>query len=235
MKATPALDARKGRILAAIIQEYIHSAEPVASEVVVRRSGVEVSSATVRHEMAVLEEMGFLSQPHTSAGRIPTDRAYRFYVDALLSAEERQRLRRQIHSLAEEAERLIQGAARALAEEVHYPSVIATVRPQEHLFRHLHFVPLDAHRVLGVIVTDAGIFEGQPVELPESVDPETLDRLSRGISARLEGLTLGEITRGRLEALVGEMARHQRLLEYVRRWFDREIRRAAAGHVIVEG
>ena len=240
MKATPALDARKGRILAAIIQEYIHSAEPVASEVVVRRSGVEVSSATVRHEMAVLEEMGFLSQPHTSAGRIPTDRAYRFYVDALLnearlSAEERQRLRRQIHSLAEEAERLIQGAARALAEEVHYPSVIATVRPQEHLFRHLHFVPLDAHRVLGVIVTDAGVFEGQPVDLPESVDPETLDRLSRGISARLEGLTLGEITRGRLEALVGEMARHQRLLEYVRRWFDREIRRAAAGHVIVEG
>src|SRR3970040_1251962 len=227
MKATPALDARKGRILAAIIQEYIHSAEPVASEVVVRRSGVEVSSATVRHEMAVLEEMGFLSQPHTSAGRIPTDRAYRFYVDALLnearlSAEERQRLRRQIHSLAEEAERLIQGAARALAEAVHYPSVIATVRPQEHLFRHLHFVPLDAHRVLGVIVTDAGIFEGQPVELPESVDPETLDRLSRGISARRE-------------ALVGEMARHQRLLEYVRRWFDREIRRAAAGHVIVEG
>src|SRR3989304_6135097 len=241
MKATPALDARKGRILAAIIQEYIHSAEPVASEVVVRRSGVEVSSATVRHEMAVLEEMGFLSQPPPSAGRIPTDRAYRFYVDALLnearlSAEERQRLRREEHPLAGEAERLFQGGgAGAGAEEVHSPSVIATVRPQEHLFRHLHFVPLDAHRVLGVIVTDAGIFEGQPVELPESVDPETLDRLSRGISARLEGLTLGEITRGRLEALVGEMARHQRLLEYVRRWFDREIRRAAAGHVIVEG
>src|SRR4030065_129452 len=71
MKATPALDARKGRILAAIIQEYIHSAEPVASEVVVRRSGVEVSSATVRHEMAVLEEMGFLSQPHTPAAPLP--------------------------------------------------------------------------------------------------------------------------------------------------------------------
>src|SRR3972149_6730688 len=103
MNATPALDARKGRILAAIIQEYIHSAEPAASEAGVRR---------------------------------------------------------QIHSLAEEAERLIQGAARALAEEVHYPSVIATVRPQEHLFRHLHFVPLDAHRVLGGIVTDAGVFEG---------------------------------------------------------------------------
>src|SRR3970282_506425 len=115
MKATPALDARKGRILAAIIQEYIHSAEPVASEVVVRRSGVEVSSATVRHEMAVLEEMGFLSQPHTSAGRIPTDRAYRFYVDALLnearlSAEERQRPGRQIHSPAEGGELVLQGA-----------------------------------------------------------------------------------------------------------------------------
>src|SRR3972149_6859627 len=118
MKATPALDARKGRILAAIIQEYIHSAEPVASEVVVRRSGVEVSSATVRHEMAVLEEMGFLSQPHTSAGRLPTDRAYRFYVDALLnearlSAEERQRRRPPNPSPAGGAGGVVQGAGGA--------------------------------------------------------------------------------------------------------------------------
>jgi heat-inducible transcriptional repressor len=240
VKGTPALDARKGQILSAIIQEYIHSAEPVASDAVLRRSGLAVSSATVRNEMGALEEMGFLSQPHTSAGRVPTDRGYRFYVDSLLSeerleVEERHRLRRQIHSLAAEAERLIQGAARALAEEVHYPSVIATVRPQEQMFRHLHFVPLDHRRVLGVLLTDAGVFEGQPVDLPEPIDPETLDRLSRGISSRLEGLTLGEITRERLEALVGEMARYQRLFDYIRRWFDHEVSRAAAGQVIVEG
>lgn len=240
MKAYPVLDARKQRILAAVIQEHIHSAEPVASEAVVRHSGLGVSSATVRHEMASLEEMGFLTQPHTSAGRVPTDRAYRYYVDALLneeriSAEERGRLRRQIRSLAEEAERLIQGAARALAEEVRYPSVVATVQPREQLFRHLHFVPLEARCVLGVLVTDAGVYEGQPVELPEPIDPETLDRLSRGISARLEGLTLGEISRERLEALVGEMARYQRLFDYLRRWLDRAIRRAAVGHVFVEG
>ncbi len=234
------LDERKGRILAAIIQEYIHTAEPVASEAVVRRSSLRVSSATVRHEMSALEGRGFLSRPHPSAGRIPTDRAYRFYVDELLnearlSTEERQRLRRHMHSLAEEAERLIQGAARALVQEVHYPSVVATVRRQEHLFRHLHFVPLGARRVLGVVVTDGGVFEGQPVELPDRIDPETLDGFSRWISLRLEGLTLGQITRERLEALVGEMARYEQLLDYVRRWFDREIRRAAAGQVIVEG
>jgi len=240
MRPTSVLDARKGRILAAVIQEFIHSAEPVASEIVLRRSALGVSSATVRHEMALLEEMGFLTQPHTSAGRIPTDRAYRFYVDRLLSeqrlsGDERQRLRRQIQSLAEEAERLIQGAARALAREVHYPSVVTTVRPQEHLFRHLHFVPLDARRVMGVIVTDGGVFEGQPVELPEAVDPETLDQISRWMSARLEGLTLGEITHDRLENLVGEMARYQRLLEYVQRWLEREVRHVAARQVVVEG
>lgn len=234
------LNARKGRILAAIIQEYVHSAEPVASEVVVRRSGLGVSSATVRHEMAALEEMGFLSQPHTSAGRVPTDRAYRFYVDTLvneerLTAGERQRLRRQMHSLAEEAERLIERAVRALAEEIHYPSVASTVRPQERLFRHLHFIPLEARRVLGLIVTDTGVFEGQPVELPEAVDPDTLDRLSRWISARLEGLTLGEITRERLEALVGEMARYQRLVDYLHWWMDREVRRVAGGRIVIEG
>ncbi len=240
MQAMPALDARKGRILAAVIREYVHSAEPVASDIVGRRSGLNVSSATIRHEMALLAEMGFLSQPHTSAGRIPTDRAYRFYVDTLLNEQrltpdERQRLRRQVHALAEEAARLIQGAAKALAEEVHYPSLVTTVRAQERLFRHLHFVPLEARRVLGVIVTDGGVFEGQPVELPEPVDPETLDRLSRWISSRLEGLTLEAITRDRLEALVGEMARHQRLLDYLRRWLDREMRRASIGQVVVEG
>lgn len=234
------LDARKGRILATIIQEYIYSAEPVASEAVLRRAGLGVSSATIRHEMAVLEEMGFLAQPHTSAGRVPTDRAYRFYVDSLLdeerlTAEERQRLRRQIHSLAEEAERLIQGAARALAEEVHYPSVVSTVRPQEQVFRHLHFIPRDARRVQGLIVTDSGVFEGQPVELPEPVDPDTLDRLARWISGGLEGLTLAEITRERLEAVVGEAAYSHRLFEYLRRWIERELRRAAAGRIVVEG
>jgi heat-inducible transcriptional repressor len=234
------LDARKGRLLAAIIQEYIHSAEPVASDAVLRRADLGVSSATIRHEMAALEEMGFLSQPHTSAGRVPTDRAYRFYVDSLLAEErltpeERQRLRRQIHSLAEEAERLIEGAARALAEEVHYPSVIATVRPQEQVFRHLHFIPRDAHRVQGLIVTDTGVFEGQPVEFPEPVDPDALDRLSRWISGALGGLTLAEITRERLEAVVGQAAYSDRLFNYLRRWIERELRRAAAGKVVVEG
>lgn len=234
------LDERKGRILAAIIQEYIRSAEPVASDAVLRRADLGVSSATIRHEMAALEELGWLSQPHTSAGRVPTDRAYRFYVDSLLaeerlSPEERQRLRRQIHSLADEAERLIQGAARALAEEVQYPSVVATVRPQEQVFRHLHFISRDAHRVQGLIVTDTGVFEGQPVDLPEAVDPESLDRLSRWISGALEGLTLAEITRERLEAVVGQAAYSHRLYDYLRRWIEREVRRAAAGRVLVEG
>ncbi len=234
------LDARKGRILGAVIQEFIHSAEPVASEAVLRRADLGVSSATIRHEMSALEELGFLSQPHTSAGRVPTDRAYRFYVDSLLAEErltpeERQRLRRQIHSLAEEAQRLIEGAARTLAEEVHYPSVVATVRPQEQVFRHLHFIPRDAHRVQGLIVTDTGVFEGEPVDLPEAVDPESLDRLSRWISSALGGLTLAEITRERLEAVVGQAAYSDRLFNYLRRWIERELRRAAAGRVVVEG
>jgi heat-inducible transcriptional repressor len=236
----PGLDARQRRILQTVIQEFIHSAEPVASEAVLRRSGLNVSSATVRSEMAALEEQGLLEQPHTSAGRVPTDLGYRFYVDSLLNEarlapEERQRLRRQVHSLTDEADRLVQRAARALSEEVHYPSVIATLRPQEQIFRHLHFIPLDAGRVLAVLVTNVGVFEGQPVEIGGPVDPDGLEELSRWISKLLEGLTLGEITRERLAAMVGEAAHYQRLLDYLRRWLDREIRRPAWGRVVVEG
>lgn len=237
---SPALDQRQEQILATIIAEFIHTAEPVGSEVVVRQSGLTVSSATVRHEMTVLEEMGLLSQPHTSAGRVPTDLGYRIYVDTLLSEaqltpDERQRLRRQVQSLTDEADRLVQRAARALAREVHYPSVVATARPQELLFRHLHFIPLDAGRVMPVLLTNLGVVEGQPVDLAEPVEPDRLDELSRRISARLVGMTLGEITRARLEELVDEAARYQRLLDHLRRWIDREVRRSAAGHVAIEG
>jgi heat-inducible transcriptional repressor len=235
----PALDDRKRRILQAVVREYIHSAEPVSSEVVLRRTNLPVSPATVRNEMAVLEDLGYLQQPHTSAGRVPTDQAYRFYIQALLEEtelrpEERQRLRRQVRALAEEADRLIQRAARALAEEAHYASLAATPRRGEQVFRHLHLVPLERARVLPVLITDSGTYQGYPVDLGEPVDPDQVEQFSRWLSARLAGLTLGELTRDRLWATIGEVAHFQRLLEQLRRWLDRGVRRQV-GRVIVEG
>lgn len=135
-----ALDARKQEILKTVIQAYIHTAEPVGSETVAQRLHLRVSPATVRHEMAALEEMGYLSHPHTSAGRTPTDRGYRVYVDAMLpgfdlTARERARLRRQFRGSVEEQGQAPEGIVRILATVTDYASVVAEPNPQMHVFR----------------------------------------------------------------------------------------------------
>lgn len=135
-----ALDPRKQEILRAVIATYIHTAEPVGSESVVQRLHLRVSPATVRNEMAALEEMGYLSHPHTSAGRIPTDRGYRVYVDAMLpyidlSARERARVRRQFRETVEEQGPAPEGIALTLAIVTDYASVVAEPNPPMHFFR----------------------------------------------------------------------------------------------------
>ncbi len=141
----PELDVRKQGILRAIIRSYIETAEPVGSEGLAQRSRLGVSPATIRNEMAALEEMGYLAQPHPSAGRIPTDRGYRMYVDALLEEEplpagERLRLRRRWAAVLAERERLHEGVVRALATMTHYASLIAQSHPDRLVFRLLHFI-----------------------------------------------------------------------------------------------
>jgi len=138
MQAT--LDARKREILRAVIRSYIETAEPVGSEVVAHQGHLGVSAATIRNEMAALEELGYLAQPHPSAGRIPTDRGYRAYVDQLadtdapLSTGERLRLRRRLATAVQERERIPKEAARTLANVTKYTSLVAQLQPDRFVF-----------------------------------------------------------------------------------------------------
>lgn len=218
----PELDARKQGILRAIIRSYIETAEPVGSAGLAQRSRLGVSSATIRNEMAALEEMGYLAQPHPSAGRIPTDRGYRMYVDSLLeeerlSAVDRLRLRRLATALTER-ERVPEEVARTLATMTNYASLVAQSHPDRLVFKHLHFIPLDSSRVLAVIVTNAGVLGGRTLDLQEPMDPEGLDRLSRIVNQRLEGRSLGEITDELLTRVVDEAAWQQRVVHQLTEW-----------------
>lgn len=136
----PELDTRKQEILRAVIRSYIETAEPVGSEVVAQRGHLGVSPATVRNEMVALEEMGYLTQPHTSAGRVPTDHGYRVYVDSLqghdepLSAGERLRLRRHLATVLRERERIPKDAARMLATVTNYASLASQAQPDRFVF-----------------------------------------------------------------------------------------------------
>jgi len=141
----PDLDERKRGILRAVIRAYVETAEPVGSEGLAQRSGLGISAATIRNEMAALEELGYLTQPHTSAGRIPTDRGYRVYVDSLqedepLPAGERLRLRRHLGAILAERKRVHEGVVRALAAMTRHASLVAQSYPDLLVFKLLHFI-----------------------------------------------------------------------------------------------
>lgn len=234
-----ALDERKQDILRTVIRAYIDTAEPVGSEVLAQRSKLKVSPATIRSEMAALEAMGYLSQPHPSAGRIPTDRGYRVYVDTLLedkelSTNERTRLRRQLVNALEERDRLPEEVARTLATVSHYASLVAQSHPDRLVFKHLHLVPMETTRVMAVIVTNAGVLRGRMVDLREPVNAEELDQLSRAVSTRLEGYELGDITDAVLTRVLDEAAWQQRVVRQLTEWLLHQML-AASRQVHIDG
>lgn len=233
------LDARKQEILDAIIDAYIHDAEPVGSERLAQRMHLRMSPATIRNEMATLEELGYLSHPHTSAGRVPTDRGYRFYVDSLqqnepLSAQDRNRVRRVLHP-GEQRERLPEEVARALATITEYASVVTSPGAENQVFKHLHLIPLTEHEVLAIIVTDVGVFHGKTFSTQDPLEPDALDRLSQLVSHRLHGYALTEISGELLSRFVHEAAWQHRIVEELAAWLRQRLPRLADRRIHIEG
>lgn len=231
------LDGRKREILKLIIDDYIASAEPVGSEVISTRHRLGVSSATVRNEMAILEDMGYLRQPHTSAGRVPTEQAYRFYVDSMITEEqvlpvERTQIRRTLFT--GEPGHTIQRAARTLASLTNFAAVVAPLAASEQRIRHLHLIPLSSTRALAVVVTEEGVFEGQIAEFPEPLGADDLDRLSQAITRRIAGRPLRDLTDATLDAAIGDAALFLRVVTEVER-LARDGRLYASTRVYTDG
>ncbi len=210
------LNDRSKAILKAIINSYIATAEPVGSRTVTKRYDLGVSPATVRNIMADLEEMGFLIQPHTSAGRVPTDKAYRFYVDILL--EVRGLPRQQEDWIfnyplpRDDFHQLMQETTRLLSELSHYVGVVMAPKPAEAVYKYIEFIKLSDRRALAIFVSSAGIIHNRIVTLDEDVPQRELDLAAALLNREIPGKTLREI-RGRiLEMLDEERTRYTRLL-----------------------
>jgi heat-inducible transcriptional repressor len=153
------LDSRAQHLLKTLIERYIADGQPVGSRVLSRQSGLELSPATIRNVMADLEEMGFIASPHTSAGRVPTSRGYRFFVDSLLVVkplEEGEIDELQGHFQADRPQILVNAAAQMLSQLTHFAGVVATPRRREASFRHIEFLRLSDRRVLLILVTPEG-------------------------------------------------------------------------------
>ncbi len=192
------LDERKRKILRAIIDDYILTAEPVGSRTIARKYELGISPATIRNEMADLELLGYLEQPHTSAGRIPSAKGYRFYVDCLLappkmSEREIAIIQNWYTAKVRRIEEVFQETTKILSRMTRNFSLVLASQFTQSTFRYLQFLPLDDHRVIVVIVTDTGFVENKVIEIPPGTSLEELQRIAVGINNRLSGLTFDRI------------------------------------------
>ena len=191
------LNPRRQAILRQIVEEYVVTAQPVGSEAVARRHQPPVSSATVRNEMAVLEGFGFIAQPHTSAGRIPTDTGYRYYVERLMpglgpTAGEERRIRHQFHQVESEVGQWAHLASSVLADTVHAASVVTLpVSPRARL-RRLELVDLQERVVLLALILQSGSVRQHVQHLPDPFERDELVRINNRLNATLEGKTAGQ-------------------------------------------
>jgi heat-inducible transcriptional repressor len=188
------LDDRKLEVLRAIVEDYVTTREPVGSKALVERHHLAVSPATVRNDMAVLEEEGYIRQPHTSAGRVPTDRGYRLFVDKLsrvkpLSPAERRAIERFLIG-AVDLDDVVHRTVRLLAQLTRQVAIVQYPSLAKSAVRHLELVPISTTRLLVVMITDTGRVEQRIAELPAPVAADDVTQLRQMINERLGGRRL---------------------------------------------
>jgi heat-inducible transcriptional repressor len=209
-------DRRSQEILRHAVEAFITSGEPVGSRTLSKVYGL--SSATIRNVMSDLEELGFLFQPHTSAGRVPTDKGYRFYVDTVrgttpLSASERQRIGSSLRRTGGSVDELMQTSSHLLAEMADTVSFVIAPDFKLSSLRHVDFVQLSPRRILMVLVSETGQVTNRVIEVDQELPPEELRRSARYLEEEFQGFTLAEARELILARMREERATYDRLLQ----------------------
>ena len=233
------LDDRKFLILQAIIDDYISTAMPVGSRTISRKSGVGFSPATIRNEMSDLEELGYLDQPHTSAGRVPSDKAYRLYVDRLLkvgklSEDESERMHDYMQARSAQVDGVIRSAAQVLADATQYTSVIVAPKLKTLRIKHLQLVPVAEGTALLIIVTNLGIVKDAVIRVPDGLSADDLYSISRMLTQRLADKPL-EAVRQTFSEILRENDHNRRLMGETLRVIENKLEQEDSTDVFVGG
>lgn len=212
------LDDRKQKVLLAIVHDYIATAEPVGSRTIAKKYKLGVSPATIRNEMADLEEMGYIEQPHTSAGRIPSERGYRYYVDYLmkryeLSRDEEELIRRELERKVKDVGQVLQKTGQLLSQLTHYTAMVLTPQYVPSSIRHIQIVLTHPSQAVVVVVMDNGAVHHRVIEVPESIGSGDMETISRVLNAKLQGLTMENIRLTLVKEIYFELARHKHILD----------------------
>lgn len=189
------MDERKTKILQAIIRNYLETGEPVGSRTISKYTDLNLSSATIRNEMADLEEMGYIIQPHTSAGRIPSDMGYRFYVDTLMDAKEREvsEMKEMLLQRQDRLEDMLKGLVKVLAKDTQYATMITAPTTHRNKLKFIQLSRVDINHILAVVVIEGNVIRNRMIEVEEEIDDETLLKLNMLLNTQLNGMTIEEI------------------------------------------
>lgn len=212
------LDERNKKVLQAVIDSYISTGAPIGSNVLIKRYDFSVSSATLRNIMAELEEMGYLTHPHTSAGRIPTERGYRYYIDGLIS------VRRDTDDIKDQLQQapplhggdlheLMEEASQFLAKLSRYAGVVIAPAEPEGKYKHIEFIRLHGREVLIIFVTSGGTVQNKLIQLDEEILQRDLNSFGTYLDEELEHWSLTEVRRRLVEKLREEKMVFKRLME----------------------
>jgi len=211
------MDERKQQVLHAIIKDYISTAEPVGSRAVAKRSGLGVSPATIRNEMSDLEELGYIEQPHTSAGRRPSDKGYRYYVDYLmpkekLSSEEVETIRKAFSNGKNEVDDFMQQCCHLIARLTNYTTMIVLPHAGSGKLEDIHLFQLNQAQLLVVLLSDTGLLNHRVMDLDAPLSEQKLTEANYLLRKRLRGISLEHITSAMIKELMGDVSQQQNVL-----------------------
>lgn len=217
------LDERKLKILKAIVRNYLETGEPVGSRTISKYTDLNLSSATIRNEMSDLEDMGYIIQPHTSAGRIPSDKGYRLYVDNMMQekSDELSKQQQEITEMkefltekVEKVEELLQKTAKLLANNTNYATMVSSPRFAKRL-KFIQLSLLDREKLLCVVVLEGNVIKNKIVTLSKDIDEETILKLNILFNSTLNGLTVEEINLGIISKITGQAGEQMELVRQI--------------------
>lgn len=217
MKADHGLDDRKLKILQTIIKTYLETGEPVGSRTISKYTDLNLSSATIRNEMADLEDLGYIIQPHTSAGRIPSDKGYRLYVDMLMEDKEHEitEMQEKMLQKADKMEQLLQQAARVLANSTNYATMVSAPTYNRNKLKFIQLSQVDANQIIAVIVMEGNIIKNKIVAVAEPLDNETMLKLNMLLNTNLNGIAVEDINLGMIARLKEQAGIHSGVISDV--------------------
>ena len=208
------LDERKQKILQAIIRNYMETGEPVGSRTISKYSDLNLSSATIRNEMSYLEEMGYIVQPHTSAGRIPSDKGYRLYVDRILEEKnhEVQELKDLMIERTDKMEQVLKQVVKVLAANTNYATMVSAPTYHRNKLKFIQLSKVNATQILAVIMIEGNIVRNKVIDVTEELDQETVLKLNILLNSVLNGLSIEEINLAMIQNLKEQAGIHSELV-----------------------